>query len=398
MHICHLNMPIEYYSPTSGGAVATVIMNQVKELEARGHQVTVITPVDEGPTYAAGRVVGIRGFGRHELSFLQRRLSDLKRRLFAWDWVYYDYYLRAFRRVFAELAPPPEVVVVHNDLVSAHYLRSLLPKCRILCWLHNEQSTGQRQLEVRLGAVDTFVCVSEHVAEWTRNRYRLPRERVKVVLNGVDPVLFHPAPGYLEPAAPLRVLFVGRLNHVKGPDVAAEAVSLLRAEGVPVSLAVAGAQWWYGNANQERDPYIRSLLQKLEGMDARYYGHVPPAQMPAVYREHDVICVPSRWSEPFGLVALEGMACGCAAVVAARGGLPEACGSAGILVDPADTSTLVRALRDLATNPARLAEYKQRAVAHARAASWSHRVERLEQLLLHANLMVPPRSLEALSP
>ena len=45
---------------------------------------------------------------------------------------------------------------------------------------------------------------------------------------------------------------------------------------------------------------------------------------------HEIMVVPSRWNEPFGVVALEGMACGCAMLVSDGGGLPDAVGSAGL--------------------------------------------------------------------
>ena len=48
---------------------------------------------------------------------------------------------------------------------------------------------------------------------------------------------------------------------------------------------------------------------------------------------HRVIVVPSRWQEPFGLVALEGIACGCRAIIAESGGLLEAAGPHGVVFE-----------------------------------------------------------------
>ena len=45
--------------------------------------------------------------------------------------------------------------------------------------------------------------------------------------------------------------------------------------------------------------------------------------------QHEIMVIPSRWNEPFGVVALEGMACGCTMLVSDGGGLPDAVGSAG---------------------------------------------------------------------
>lgn len=57
--------------------------------------------------------------------------------------------------------------------------------------------------------------------------------------------------------------------------------------------------------------------------------------MREVLRTADVVVVPSRWAEPFALTALEGMAAGAAVVASDIGGIPEAVGTAGILVPPA---------------------------------------------------------------
>jgi glycosyltransferase involved in cell wall biosynthesis len=53
-----------------------------------------------------------------------------------------------------------------------------------------------------------------------------------------------------------------------------------------------------------------------------------------IYRRHSVLAVPSTWDEPFGMVALEGLASGCRVVVTNRGGLPEAVGNVGKVVAP----------------------------------------------------------------
>jgi glycogen synthase len=76
------------------------------------------------------------------------------------------------------------------------------------------------------------------------------------------------------------------------------------------------------------------------------------------------MAVPSRWPEPFGIVALEGIACGCAVVGTAPGGLPEAIGPCGVTVPNADTSVMGRALRSLLEDDSLLAAYRSCAPVH----------------------------------
>ncbi len=59
-------MPIEYYSPISGGAVSTVVMNHAKALIARGHEVTVLTVQNDDPIYDVGQVVPIEARDRDQ--------------------------------------------------------------------------------------------------------------------------------------------------------------------------------------------------------------------------------------------------------------------------------------------------------------------------------------------
>ena len=73
---------------------------------------------------------------------------------------------------------------------------------------------------------------------------------------------------------------------------------------------------------------------------------------------HRVMAVPSRWAEPFGIVALEGIACGCVVVGTSLGGLPEAIGPCGVTVPNADTSAMARALRLLLEDDSLRAGYR----------------------------------------
>jgi glycogen(starch) synthase len=74
--------------------------------------------------------------------------------------------------------------------------------------------------------------------------------------------------------------------------------------------------------------------------------------------------VPSVWHEPFGIVALEGIACGCAVVGTAGGGLPDAIGPCGVTVPNGDAAALAEAIAALLDDPDRIAAYRAAAPAH----------------------------------
>jgi glycosyltransferase involved in cell wall biosynthesis len=68
-----------------------------------------------------------------------------------------------------------------------------------------------------------------------------------------------------------------------------------------------------------------------------------------------ILVMPSRWQEPFGLTALEAMACGAALVCSPRGGLPEVGGEAALYAEPDDPASVAEAILALARDPGRRA-------------------------------------------
>jgi glycosyltransferase involved in cell wall biosynthesis len=94
-----------------------------------------------------------------------------------------------------------------------------------------------------------------------------------------------------------------------------------------------------------------------------------------------VILVPSRWEEPFGNVALEGMACGCIPVVSDGGGLPDAVGSAGLTFKRGDTADMVKRIRE---------------ILHSKELEEKLRLEALQHLKLHHPKKVADRYLKVI--
>jgi len=93
---------------------------------------------------------------------------------------------------------------------------------------------------------------------------------------------------------------------------------------------------------------------------------------------HRVLVVPSRWNEPFGIVALEGMACGCLVVGSEGGGLREAIGAAGLTFPNGEALALADCLRKALTD--------QQAVQNCHQAAPEH-------LAVHAPALVAARYL-----
>jgi glycosyltransferase involved in cell wall biosynthesis len=179
---------------------------------------------------------------------------------------------------------------------------------------------------------------------------------------GVQPVLvpYDPAPAFAPVdrpdhwSAPLRLLFGGRLVPEKGADLAVEALARLRRDrpDLDPALTVVGR----GPA----EPAVRARARELAVEDrVRFAGALPHDEVARTMAEHDVLLVPSRssssgWVEAFGLVAAEGTRSGLGVVVTRSGGLPEAVGPSGVVVEPADGAALAAGVAELLdrSNPA----------------------------------------------
>lgn len=368
MNFCFIMYPLEYYSPVSGGALATITFELAKPLIAAGHAVTVLSPSKGDPFYDVGTVVQIAGCRREDIPFIRRAICKLEEKRKCWDIPYYRVYRKSIVKALRGLPTPPDVVMMFNDLAGAQFVKQAVPHARVFVDLQNENRTRQRDFSAADRCVEKYIACSQYIKDWTVREHAVSADRVAVLLNGVDPGAFFPRPGYLAPVSRPRALFVGRIDRNKGPDIAADAVAELRKEGVEIELTVAGGTWFYGHNQQ--DPYLQSLLKKIETAGGKYLGPVGRKDVPALIREHDIAMVLSRSNEPFGLVVLEAMASGLAVIASDRGGLPEACGGAARLVNPDDFKAVVDNLRELATSPAALARGKSGSLSRSWAARW----------------------------
>ncbi len=149
-----------------------------------------------------------------------------------------------------------------------------------------------------------------------------------------------PTPG---DSAPLRLLYLGRLEAVKGVDLLCETVSELARELPGLRLDVAG---WGASEARLRERFDTHPAIQLHGTVSGDAKH-------KLLANSDALVVPSLWPEVFGLVIAEAFAFGLPVVAFAAGAIPELVreGENGYLVPPADTQALASRLRALAENP-----------------------------------------------
>jgi glycogen(starch) synthase len=162
---------------------------------------------------------------------------------------------------------------------------------------------------------------------------------------------------FQSPERPRDLIFIGRLVSDKGVDVLIEALSILREAGIRTQLTVAGE-------GPER-ARLEKQISKL-GLESRveFIGKQSSSELAEILNRHRILVVPSRWPEPFGIVALEAIACGCVAVGSANGGLPEAIGPCGVTFPNGDPRALADVLAGLLMDPAQCNAFRRGAAAH----------------------------------
>jgi glycosyltransferase involved in cell wall biosynthesis len=154
------------------------------------------------------------------------------------------------------------------------------------------------------------------------------------------------------------LVFLGRLVSDKGLDLLLDAMATLRKGALRPSLTVIGD-------GPERDA-LQKQARELE-LDVEFIGAKSGAELRALLNRHRIMVVPSRWKEPFGLVALEGIACGCVVVGSEGGGLKDAIGPCGVTFPNGEMAALARALEPLLREPNLLGAFRQAAPVHLAA-------------------------------
>ena len=243
------------------------------------------------------------------------------------------------------------------------------------------RAIGEAQV---VAAADRLVANTDAEARQLVELYDAYADQVSVVPPGVDLDLFAPGPRGVArkeldlPEDALVLLFVGRIQPLKAPDVLLRAAAEL-VERDPqlrsrLVVAIVGGPSGSGLAKPEA---LQRLAADLGLADlVRFVPPQPQDQLPDWYRAADLTVVPS-YSESFGLVAVEAQACGTPVVAAAVGGLGTAVdhGHTGLLVAGHEPADYARAIERLVRDQELRRRMSEAALRHARTFGWPRTAE-----------------------
>ncbi len=244
---------------------------------------------------------------------------------------------------------------------------------------------GERNV---MQAADWIVAATPAERAQLQWLYEMEMSKVVVIPPGVDVSHFYPIPAdEAKQAIGIRpceqmLLFVGRIEALKGIDVLIEAIGILRKKGLSMCLAVIGGEVSSTNGGSVEMERLQALREQagLEDLVA-FLGKKAQDTLPYYYSAAEAVVVPSHY-ESFGMVALEAMACGAPVVASQVGGLAYLVqdGVTGFTVAVDDAQALADRLALILTQPELRQKLSQQAAQLARGYAWETIAEKVLEL------------------
>lgn len=335
----------EFFWPTIGG-VETYATQFIPALRDRGYEIAVITvhqydypeeeTVDGTPVYRLPFHEVLRGRDPEAFVKLRRQVEAI-RNDFAPDLIHANLYgpsialhLETNRR-----SPVPTVIAIHTDFSESGGMGNIVRRS--------------------LDQAAWVTAVSKALLGDIRSMFPQIKDKSSCIYNGLVTENIEPRPLSADPP---RVLCIGRLIRDKGFDVALDAFARVR-DGFPnAKLTIAGE-------GLERPALERQAEALGLGESVAFAGWVEPDAVYELVSQSTVMLVPSRWREPFGIVAIEAALMARPVIAARTGGLAEVVIDAktGFLVDKEDPQALADRLKEILSQPELAARLGQNARA-----------------------------------
>ncbi|BAZ22474.1 group 1 glycosyl transferase [Kalymmatonema gypsitolerans NIES-4073] len=325
------------WEPTSlRGGQETVLFDVCRGLAQRGYTISLLY------TKEGDLLQRYQEFCKHTIK-VHRFIISLPGHIFN--------FLADIRNISGKISTFENSIVLCNQVTDTPfgYALALSQNIPLVCYLHYPpirpswiaESKGIKRLKyfllepihklqwtTALKKVKRFIAVSIQMKlDWVNTGYKEGLEEIiDVVYNGIDLEVYKPANDLSRirkewkiPTNISVISYVGRIDKQKGLETLIKAFALLLKTGVHTKLLIAGKPVAQG---EEYKKYLEQLATDL-GIENHvdFLGHI--TNTTSLYQVSDVTVVPSLWSEPFGRVIVESMACGTPVVASRIGGIPE---------------------------------------------------------------------------
>jgi glycosyltransferase involved in cell wall biosynthesis len=311
--------------------------------------------IREGRSPLGGEQVYDRGFFPVRAAWMQTVLPGSIRRA-APDVVHFPNYL-------APLASPcPYVVTIHDMTLY------ITPRFHGFKKLVLDRTLLPHVARRAAGIVTVSNCAREDIVRYLK----VPREKVRVVMNAVSP-MFRPVTDAARLTAVLGrygidvpyILFVGNIEPRKNIARLVQAFARLKRVGLPHKLVLVGQPGWHFQ------PIFAEIERQGVSRDVILTGYVPLEDLPALYSAAECMAFPSIY-EGFGLPVLEAMACGTPVITSASSSLSEVAGDAALLVDPRSVEQITDALVRIHGDPQLAGDLSSRGLARSARFTWEN--------------------------
>jgi glycosyltransferase involved in cell wall biosynthesis len=269
--------------------------------------------------------------------------------------------------VIPPLARARAVVTIH-DIIHVLYPQFLPNRAALLY--------ARVMIRRALRRADRIITVSYNSKRDLVDYFGIPPSRIDVIYNGVAPPFRSDLPRSERDRVaakygltrPYLLFLGGEKPHKNVRNVIRAFAEARRERALPHGLVLAGPM----PRNRSR---VDALIDALElGTRVSRLGVVPDEDLPGLFAGADAFLYPTLY-EGFGLPVIEAMACGVPVLTSSTSALQEIAGGYAYLVDPMDVDSIARGIVDLATDPARRAEFAALGSRRALEFSWDRAAE-----------------------
>ncbi len=370
----------ETFTPSSSGAIATVIWEHCRQAKRSAMEPFVIATQSAAPPFDWPNTI-LLPFPSQPQNALALASARLERKLRGWSNLNYqpwaDSIVSALKKQNLQNLP----IVINNDPELAVFLKSRFPDAFVAHYFHSVMPCKPAFQRDFKNAVSLVLGVSDFTARWAEEYYQMPPNSIGTVYNGVDIAQFYP-PSTPAPA-PLVVNYVGRMGIEKAPDLLLRAALEIAGEVAPFSIQIAGSNAGpeYTMDEFQTQLHVWAAQLRERGVQVSFAGHIAREEVPKALRRAHINVMPSRCEEAFGMATLEGMACGLATIASRTGGTPEVIGEAGFMFERDDVATLAKYLVVFLNDSALRTEYSKLGLQRAQLMTWEKSWQKMHQFL-----------------